>query len=145
MSSDDDQTTDDKAPEIDPFQVESRLTSHGVYVDEFTVADGDYYVVYESLAADDGAIPHMEVGRVINVLLDLHPGDWAGTNVEGTVLNLDGEVEGTWHVHDEWLVGLENYRLSEVEFSERVVETIDPVDPDESGEDGPINDESDAG
>jgi hypothetical protein len=120
-------------PEIDPFQVESRLTSHGVYVEEFTVEDGGYHVSYESLAADDGVIPHQEVGRVINVLRELHPGDWAGTNVEGEVLNLDGELEGTWHVEDEWLVGLESYRLSEVAFSERVIESIEPAGGAESG------------
>ncbi len=130
MSSD--ANTDDPE-EIDPFQVESRLTSHGVYVEDFTVEGGDYFVSYESIAADDGAIPHQEVGRVLNVLLDLHPGDWDGTNVEGTVLNLDGEVEGTWHVEDEWLVDLDAYRLTETEFSQKVIGTIEPVGGAEAG------------
>lgn len=137
MSSD--ANTDDPE-EIDPFQVESRLTSHGVYVDEFTVEDGDYFVSYESIAADDGAIPHQEVGRVLNVLLDLHPGGWGGTNVEGTVLNLDGEIEGTWHVEDEWLVDLDAYRLTETEFSQKVIGTIEPVGDGSAEADGGAGD-----
>jgi hypothetical protein len=142
MSSD---TDTDDPEEIDPFQVESRLTSHGVYVDEFTVEGGDYFVSYESIAADDGAIPHQEVGRVLNVLLDLHPGGWDGTNVEGTVLNLDGEVEGTWHVEDQWLVDLDAYRLTETEFSQKVIETIEPVGGAEADGDGSAEADSGAG
>ncbi|MFB6244543.1 MAG: hypothetical protein ABEH80_10615 [Halobaculum sp.] len=124
MTTDD---TDDTGIDVDPFQIESRLTSHGVYVTEFTIEEGDYVLTYESIAADDGVIPHQEIGRVINVLLDLHPESWEGTNVDATVLNLDGETEATWHVEDEWVVDLEAYRISEEAFSERVIDSIDPV------------------
>lgn len=108
------------------FQVESRLTSHGVYVQEFTERSEDdtYEVTYESFAAEPGFVPHMEIGRVINVLRDLHSDDWPGKNVEATVLDLEGEVRGYWYVDAEWFDGLHNGDLSEPDFTEKVLETL---------------------
>jgi len=119
--SDSDTDTDDFA-----FQIESRLTSHGVYVDTVDESDGTYEVRYESLSADsEGVVPHREVGRVINVFRDLHDDDWSGTDIEAVVTDLDGVELGTWHVEREWFDRLHNGDLTEVEFSERVVETIE--------------------
>ncbi|MFC7019857.1 MULTISPECIES: hypothetical protein [Haloarcula] len=108
------------------FQVESRLTSHGVYVQTFTERTGDetYEVAYESIAAQPGSVPHREIGRVINVLRDLHADDWTGHDVEATVLDLDGEVRGYWYVDAEWFDRLHNGDLSETDFSEKVLETL---------------------
>lgn len=108
------------------FQVESRLTSHGVYVTEFEerVDEETYAVIYESIAADEGTVPHGEIGRVINVFRDLHADDWAGVDIEATVLDLDGEVRGYWYVDGEWFDDLHNGELTETEFSQRVLETL---------------------
>lgn len=110
------------------FQVESRLTSHGVYVDEVVEGENRYSVTYESVAVDsEGIVPHREVGRVINVFRDLHPDDWTGAEIEARVTDLDGDPLGTWHVDAEWLDRLHNGDLSEVDFSEKVIETIEPA------------------
>ena len=107
------------------FQVESRLTSHGVYVQEFVERDDDTYeVTYESINAAPGSVPHMEIGRVINVLRDLHRGDWAGKRVEATVKDIDGEIRGYWYVEAEWFDRLHNGDLSETDFSEKVLDTL---------------------
>ncbi|MEF8777241.1 MAG: hypothetical protein V5A43_12175, partial [Haloarculaceae archaeon] len=88
------------------FQLESRLTSHGVYVDEVTVGDESLEVVYESMAADEGAIPHREIGRVINVVRDLHPPGWRGVDIEAVVTDLEGRDLGRWSVEQGWIARL---------------------------------------
>jgi len=110
------------------FQIESRLMSHGVYVTEVDAADESerYHVTYESMAADAGTIPHREIGRVINVFRDLHDDDWAGAEIAGTVLDLEGRERGRWHVEADWLDELHNGELTETEFSGRVIETVEP-------------------
>ncbi|MFT4881291.1 MAG: hypothetical protein ACI9CA_000325 [Natronomonas sp.] len=108
------------------FRVESRLTSHGVYVDEVADTPEGYEVAYESVSADsEGVVPHREVGRVINVFRDLHDEDWAGADIDAVVTDLEGEERGRWHVEAAWLDRLHNGDLTEVAFSEKVVETIE--------------------
>ncbi|MDG5777698.1 hypothetical protein VB773_12220 [Haloarculaceae archaeon H-GB2-1] len=106
------------------WQLESRLTSHGVYVTELDEMDDGYDLTYESIAADEGAVPHREIGRVVNVFLDLHGDDWRGARIEATVLDLEGERKGTWHVEASWLGELTDDEISEEEFSARVLDTI---------------------
>ena len=102
------------------FRIESRLTSHGVYVDEVAEREGGYAVTYESISADsEGVVPHREVGRVINVFRDLHDEDWSGADIDAVVTDFEGEERGRW------LDRLHNGDLTEVEFSEKVVETIE--------------------
>lgn len=108
------------------FQLEARLTSHGVYVESVDEMEERYEVEYESFAGDsEGVIPHREVGRVINVFRDLHPDDWSGTDIEAVVTDFDGSELGTWYADAEWIDSLHNGDLSEVEFSQKVVNTID--------------------
>jgi hypothetical protein len=114
------------------FRVESRLTSHGVYVDEVRETGGGYELTYESVSAEEeAAIPHREVGRVINVFRDLHDDDWSGADIEATVTDFDGVEQGTWHVEADWLDALHNGELSEVDFSGKVIDTIELADAEE--------------
>ncbi|NLV05502.1 hypothetical protein GOC83_05045 [Haloarcula rubripromontorii] len=107
------------------FQVESRLTSHGVYVTDFADEGDTYRLTYESISADEAAvIPHREIGRVINVFRDLHADDWSGVDIEATVTDLEDTELGEWSVDSEWIDDLENDDLSETDFSQRVLETI---------------------
>jgi hypothetical protein len=104
-------------------QLEARLTSHGVYVTEVTYDDA-FSVTYESIHSE-GSVAHREVGRVVNVFRDVFGEDWDGERIEATVLDLDGEEVGTWHVKASWLDALTDGELSEVEFSSRVVDAIE--------------------
>jgi len=126
-----DETGDGGTPEsdVDPFQIESRLTSHAIYVSEFEgTEESGYALTYESMAADYGGIPRRELGRVINVFRDLFGEDWTGTRIDATVCDLDGNPLATWHCEADWLAALADGELSEVEFSERVVGTLEPID-----------------
>jgi len=109
-------------------RLEVRLTSHGVYVEAVVEDDASYKVTYESISADsEGVVPHREVGRVINVFRDIHD-DWAGGDIDAVVMDFDGTEQGQWHVEGEWLDELHNGDLTEVEFSEKVVGTIELAD-----------------
>ncbi|WP_423743611.1 hypothetical protein V5735_11275 (plasmid) [Haladaptatus sp. SPP-AMP-3] len=109
--------------EFDPDQLEARLMTHGVYVTELDVDEGRIDIEYESIAAGKtNAVPHREVGRVINVVRDLAE---TPRDVHGSVTDLDDEAVGRWRAEAEWLRALEDEELSEVDFSQRVIETID--------------------
>lgn len=121
--------SDDHEADVDPFQIESRLTSHAIYVSEFEGSQNDgYRLAYESMAADQGAVPHRELGRVINVFRDLFGEDWAGTRIDATVCDLDGNPVATWHCEREWLADLAAGELTELEFSDLVVDSLEPVE-----------------
>lgn len=110
------------------FLVESRLTGFAVYLTDFEETDEGYALTYESIAADEtGAIPHREVGRIVNVFRDIESEPIA---IEGTVVDLDGRRLGEWNVDRDWLERLEGDDLTEIEFSEKVIDTIEPVEPD---------------
>ncbi len=126
--SDDEHRDEDEAEHAETVvsRAESRLVSHGVYVDEVTVEADTYRLTYESVAADGAhAIPHREIGRVINVFRDLHADDWEGADIEATVMDLEGRTLGEWHVRAGWIEALHDGDLSETDFSERVIETIE--------------------
>ena len=115
--------TDDADP-IDVDQLEARLTSHGVYVTDAELDGETVALVYESINADEtGGVPHREAGRVINVVRDLLDAETVG--IEATVTDLDGETRGTWRMDPDWLDALESGDLSEVEFSGKVIESIE--------------------
>lgn len=111
------------------FQIESRLTSHGVYVDDVTETADGFEITYESVAVDSEEIlPHREVGRVINVFRDLHDDDWEGANISAVVTDFDENKFGEWEAKQEWFDALHNGDLTEVEFSEKVIETIEHIE-----------------
>lgn len=109
---------------IDVERLEARLMSHGVYVTDAALDGETVALAYESIAADEtGGVPHREAGRVINVVRDLLESEPVG--VEATVLDLDGDERGTWRMDPAWLAALEAGDLSQVDFSERVIDTIE--------------------
>lgn len=108
------------------FLVESRLTAFGAYLTDFTETDEGFAITYESIAATQAdAVPHREVGRIVNVFRDVTDEPVA---LEGTVTDMDGDPVGTWTVEREWLDRLEAGDLTEIEFSETVIEHIDPAE-----------------
>lgn len=107
--------------------LENRLMSQGVYITDVTVEEG-IEMTYESVAPGRG-VSGDEVGRILRLLLSVTPEDWAA-DVEATVLDEDGEVRrGSWHVEAEWFERLHD-DLSEVEFSQLVLDSIEVADPD---------------
>lgn len=108
---------------FDADQLEARLMSHGVYVVSLDADEERIDIEYESIAAGrTDAVPHREVGRVINVVRDLTE---TPRNLRGSVIDLDGEQVGSWRAEVDWLQALDDDELSEVDFSQRVIETID--------------------
>lgn len=126
-TSDDD--AEDRSSGVDPFQIESRLMSHGIYVSELEgSAETGFDVTYESMISDEGVITQQEVGRVITVFRDVFGEDWQGARIDGTICALDGDPVATWHCEQAWLADLATGDLSEVEFSRHVVDTLGPVE-----------------
>ena len=107
-------------------RLEQRLMSHGVYVTDLTTDEETetLRIDYETASPGEG-VPHREVGRVLNRLLALHDDGWDPTDVEAAVESIEGEARGTWHADRGWLVGHANGELSDVDLSQRVIETID--------------------
>ena len=107
-------------------RLEQRLMSHGVYV---TSLDTDeetemLRIDYETATPGEG-VPHREVGRVLNRLLALHDDGWDPTDVRADVESIEGEARGTWRADREWLVGHARGEMSDVDLSQRVIETIE--------------------
>ena len=110
---------------LDTDRLEARLTSHGVYVTDANLDGETIKLAYESIAADEsGGVPHREAGRVINIVRGLLD-DGTSVGVEAQVLDLDGEERGTWRMDPAWLDALESGDLSEVEFSGKIIESIE--------------------
>jgi hypothetical protein len=71
-------------------------------------------------------VHHIEMGGMLNHLIELAREDeWEPTSVEATVLRAEDDVLNTWYAKREWFDQLLEYRISETEFSTRVVETLD--------------------
>ncbi|AEH37128.1 hypothetical protein [Halopiger xanaduensis] len=119
--------------------LENRLMSHGIYVNEverladehepdgepIAAGDGtDVRLEYETIAEVD-VVTSDEVGAVVRTLLEIaDEREWTPGQLEVTSLTTDGDLRGRWHVEGEWFDRLGD-DLSELEFSERVLETIE--------------------
>ncbi len=109
------------------FALESRLTNHGCYLREVAVEDA-YHLTYQSAAADQhGEIPHQQVGDIVNVFRKLFAdAGWPVRSVEATVTDLDDEPLGSWRAEHAWFDALAEGDMTEVEFSRRVVDSLEP-------------------
>lgn len=105
-------------------RLEQRLMSHGVYVTDLEVSDGTLHIAYETATPGTG-VPQREVGRVLNRVLEAHEQGWEPMDLKGIVSDIDGEERGTWQADEEWLVGHEAGDLSDVDLSQRVLDTIE--------------------
>lgn len=113
--------TDDELLE----RVSNRLMGQGVYFEEADYEDGRLVLEYETVAPGDG-VPHQQIGKVINEFRDLLDDGWVPTTIEATVFDVEeGYRRGSWRMEEEWLHALEAGELSEVEFSGRVLDTLE--------------------
>ena len=109
-----------------PFEerLEDRLMGQGVYLTDLTESDGELTIEYESIAAADG-FPKRQVGRVLQMVWDAREEGGDAVSVDATVTDTDGEVLGTWRAEDEWVEDLRDDDLTQTEFSEKVLSTIE--------------------
>lgn len=113
--------TDDELLE----RVSNRLMGRGVYFEAAEREDDRLALEYQTVAPGDG-VPHQQIGKVINAFRDLLDEGWEPTTIEATVV--DASVDhrrGRWRMEEEWLRALEAGELSEVEFSGRVLDTLE--------------------
>jgi hypothetical protein len=104
--------------------LEGELRSNGISVEE--IDRGETLDVAYLTAFPGTHVNHQEMGRACNTFIDLaEADDWSPRRVDVTVLRSDDDVLGTWHIEPEWIEGLIEYRLSEEDFSERVLDTLD--------------------
>jgi hypothetical protein len=109
---------------MDESELEEELRNFGIDVHD--VEDVDPVELSYVTAYPGEEVNHMEMGRMLNGLLDLARDDeWDPARVDATVLRFEDEVMNTWYAKAEWFEGLLQYRLSETEFSTRVLETLD--------------------
>jgi len=107
-------------------QLEARLMSHGVYVEELDPGD-PLEITYETVLSA-GGVPDQDIGRLCNVLLKLRADGWEPEDVHARAFDIDGEPLGTWHAEGDWFHALEADDITEVEFSERVLGTVELAD-----------------
>ncbi|WP_246045742.1 hypothetical protein [Halorussus ruber] len=62
---------------------------------------------------------------MLNRLLALSEDGWDPTDVRAAVASIEDEPRGTWRADREWLVGHARGELSDVDLSQRVIETIE--------------------
>lgn len=103
--------------------LEAELRSSGISVER--VDRGETVELVYMTAFPGLTVNHQEMGRALNVFIDLAEDDeWEPQLIEATVVRSDEDVQGTWHAEPEWFDGLLDYRLSEEDFSERVLSTL---------------------
>ncbi|USZ68713.1 hypothetical protein NGM10_03000 [Halorussus salilacus] len=105
-------------------RLESRLMSHGVYVTALDRADGTLSIEYETATPGEG-VPQREMGRVLNLLLDAADDGWEPVDLRATVFDIEGGERGAWRADEEWLRAHARGDLSDVELSERVLDTVE--------------------
>lgn len=107
-------------------RLEDRLMGQGVYLTDLTESDGELTIEYESIAASDAdGVPQRQVGRVLQMIWDVREAGGDAVSVDATVTDTDGEVLGTWRAESEWVERLRDGDLTETEFSEKVLDTIE--------------------
>jgi hypothetical protein len=117
--------------------LEGDLRTNGIDVER--IDHGDPLAVAYTTSFPGDRVDHGEMGRLCNVLIDRAEDDeWDPVHVDVTVERFAGDVLGTWTIEPEWVEGLLSYRLSEEDFSERVLdslsETADGDSADGTGE-----------
>lgn len=108
-------------------QLEQRLMSQGVYVNNYTRKDGVLHIGYETATGGEG-VPKNEIGRLLNVLLDAREEGWEPSDVHAWVYDIEGEEDenprGHWEAREGWMHALEAGHISETDFSTLVLSTV---------------------
>jgi len=109
---------------MDESELEEELRNFGVDVHD--IGDVDPVELSYITAYPGEEVNHMEMGKVLNAFIDLEEeSEWEPSRVEATVLRFEDEVMNTWYAKEDWFEGLRDYRISETEFSTRVLGTLE--------------------
>lgn len=103
--------------------VEAELRSNAISVERLEL--GDPIELTYTTAFPGESVNHGEIGRALTTFIDLFEDDLETRRVEGTVLRSDSDVQGEWHAEAAWFEALADYRISETEFSARVLDTLE--------------------
>jgi len=111
-------------PEDLDERIENRLVSHGIYVTDLGRGENAVAITYETVHGTDG-VPDRDIGRIVNVFRDFRGEGWEPVDVRGVATDLDGEQLGSWHAEAAWFRDLAADEITETEFSQRVLETVE--------------------
>lgn len=105
--------------------VEGELRSNGISVESLDTGDETVELVY--LTAFPGeSVNHTEIGRALRTFVGRVEADqWEPKRIDATVLRAEGDVQGTWHAEADWFRKYDRYELSDEDFSELVLNTLE--------------------
>ncbi|WP_224334306.1 hypothetical protein [Haloprofundus halobius] len=112
----------------DPNVLEEELRGNGISVEEVRVGDDtDDGVELTYMTAFPAAhVNHREVGQALTAFIDLaREGEWNPELVRATSIRTDDDVQGRWRVEAEWFEEYLAYSLSDEDFSELVLDTLE--------------------
>ncbi|WP_336000680.1 hypothetical protein [Halorientalis halophila] len=117
------------APEDVYERIENRLVSHGLYVTDLERGEEALEVTYETVHVDADAeapgVPDRDIGRLCNVLREFREEGWDPVDLRAVATTLEGERLGTWRAEAAWFRELGRDDITETEFSQRVLETVE--------------------
>lgn len=104
--------------------VESELRSYGISIESVSSGEPLEFTYMTAFPGDE--VNHGEMGRALNTLIDLTESDeWDPVRVEATVVRSPGDPLGRWHAEPEWFEALLAGDLTETEFSQKVLDTLE--------------------
>ncbi|QCJ46182.1 MULTISPECIES: hypothetical protein [Haloprofundus] len=114
----------------DPSVIEEELRGNGISVESVDVDDG----VDETGGVDltymtafpAAHVNRREVGQALTAFIDLaREGAWSPEPVRATSIRIDDDVQGRWRVEAGWFEDYLSYNLSDEDFSELVLDTLE--------------------
>ncbi|WP_224268273.1 hypothetical protein [Haloprofundus salinisoli] len=107
--------------------IEEELRGNGINVEEVDVGDGSDGVDLTYMTAFPAAhVNHREVGQALTAFIDLaREGEWKPEPVRATSVRIDDDVQGRWRAEAEWFEDYLSYGLSDEDFSELVLDTLE--------------------
>jgi hypothetical protein len=110
----------------DPSVLEEELRGNNISVEEVHVDDEGGVDVTYLTAFPAAHVHHREVGQALTAFIDLaQSGEWDPEPVHATIVRTDDDVQGRWRAEPEWFEGYLSYNLSDEDFSELVLDTLE--------------------
>ncbi|KTG09281.1 hypothetical protein AUR64_15970 [Haloprofundus marisrubri] len=112
----------------DPSVIEEELRGNGISVESVDVdggTEGRVDLTYMT-AFPAAHVNRREVGQALTAFIDLaQRGEWEPAPVYATSIRIDDDVQGRWRADADWFDGYLSYNLSDEDFSELVLDTLE--------------------